>query len=185
MIKKYLCIPIVFLILSFSGCGEKESDFKTYSNKVVEFTYPTSWQVIDPQKIDLQPKPEVLIQASLVDEGFVANINLTIQTAPMLAPSAKDQAEQNVELMKIMGKTYGIKDYKQINFSPVKIGNIEAGILTSEFTISQNNINVKNNQLIVPRGQKTYILTMTSKKEKWETYEPIFKNTVSSFKLLE
>lgn len=179
-----LTIGLLVLLLAF-GCSEKKSEWKTFSNGIVEFSYPTTWQIIDQQKIDLKPKPEVLIQAPTADEGFIANINMIIQMSPMLAPSAKDQADQNIELLKIMSKSYGIKDYKQIDFSPLKIGNVEAGILTSEFTISQNNITVKNNQLIVPKGQKTYFLTLTSRKEKWETYEPIFKNILSSFKLLE
>ena len=134
--------------------------------------------------LEMQPSPEFIIYAPVDDsKQFAANVNLVIQTFPFLAPSAKEQADSAGVLFELLGSSAGIKDFKQVDFAPLNIGNIEAGVSTNEYVISQNNIVVKNQQLIVPFGQKSYILTLTCTKDDWETYEAEFQKIISSFKL--
>ena len=166
--------------------GIVEPKWKTYSSDEYEFSYPSSWIVVNPEEtgMEMEPSPEFIIYPSLDEEkDFAANINLVIQTFPFLAPSAKEQADSAGELFEILGSGTGIKNYKQVEFTTLKVGNIEAGVSTNEYIISQNNLAVKNQQLIVPLGQKSYILTLTCAKDEWEVYEADFQKLINSFKL--
>jgi len=168
------------------GTADLEKKWETYSTDVYEFDYPSSWMITNPEEVGLevQPSPEFIIYAPVDDsKQFTANVNLAIQTFPFLASSAKEQADSAGVLFELLGSSTGIKDFKQVDFTPLNIGNIEAGVSTNEYVISQNNIAVKNQQLIVPFGQKSYILTLTCAKDDWETYEAEFQKIISSFKL--
>lgn len=168
------------------GTADLEKKWETYSTDVYEFDYPSSWMMTNPEEVGLevQPSPEFIIYAPVDDsKQFTANVNLAIQTFPFLAPSAKEQADSAGEFLKILGSGTGIKNYKQVEFTTLKVGNIEAGVSTNEYIISQNNLAVKNQQLIVPLGQKSYILTLTCAKDDWETYEADFQKTIASFRL--
>jgi hypothetical protein len=164
--------------------GIVEPKWKTYSSDEYEFSYPSSWIVVNPEEIGMEMEPslefEFIIYPSLDEE---TNINLVIETFPFLAPSAKEQADSAEELLEILGSGFGIKNYKQVEFTTLKVGNIEAGVSTNEYIISQNNLAVKNQQLIVPLGQKSYILTLTCAKDEWEVYEADFQKLINSFKL--
>ncbi len=192
--RKKIFVFLVLLILamvfatscSSSDKADVEPKWKTYSSDEYEFSYPSSWIVVNPEEagLEVQPSPEFIIYAPVDEEkDFAANINLVVQTFPYLAPSAKEQADATGQFLELFEGGTGIKGYKQVKFSSQKIKDIEAGVSTNEYVISQNNMAVKNQQLIVPLGQKSYILTLTCAKDEWETYEAEFQKIISSFKL--
>lgn len=189
-------MPLLWAVLFVSaiiliGCGssdnaDADTQWKSYSTDAYEFNYPSSWEITEPEKMGLEARSstEFIIYAP-VDEtkDFAANVNLAIQKFPLLAPSAKEQADSASAFFELLGSSSGIKDFKQIDFIPLKIGNVEAGMLTSEYIISQNNIGVKCQQLIIPQGPQSYILTATCAKDDWETYEADFQKIIASFRL--
>lgn len=183
-----LIIAMVFV----TGCGssdkvDEDSKWKTYSTDVYEFDYPGLWVMANPEEVgmEMEPSPEFVIYAPLdsKEKDFAANINMVIQSFPFLAPSAKELADAAGDFLELLGSGTGIKDYKQVEFTTLKIGNTEAGVLSNEYVISQNNVAVKNQQLIVPLGQKSYTLTLTCAKDEWEDYKADFQKIIGSFKL--
>ena len=179
---------ILLMVSLLVGCGsaEKGSSWEKYTNKDigVSFQYPSAWKVITDTEDKVIPQPEILIiDPNTVESDFTANINLIIQQSLLLAPSAAEQAEGTEKFFELLGQASGMKDSQSLGFEPVKIGLSEAGILTMEFTISQNNLRVRAKQLIVPAGQRTFILTGTAFVETWDNYEPVFNQVLRSFQL--
>ncbi|MDF9407195.1 MAG: hypothetical protein A4E52_02084 [Pelotomaculum sp. PtaB.Bin013] len=188
---KIRVFPLILIVVLFilTGCNNsnRQQDWKTYSGKGFSFSYPGNWHIGNTEKLGLQKElsPEVIIYAPTKPGEIGAGINLTIQQTPLLAPSAKELADQTVTLFTSSGNANGIKEYKKISFRPVKYGNTDAGILTGEMTAAQNNVTVKSNQLIIPNGFKYFTLTASCKKDEWETYEPEFDKIIESFKITE
>jgi hypothetical protein len=186
MKNKYIFGTLIFLLLiAVIGCesntnGNLDSKYKTYSNKEVAFYYPASWEKVDSEKLNIDPVPEI----NFVNPADGASINLMVTESPVLAPSAEDQVKDAEAMYNAVGKDLGIKEYKKINFSKLKIGKYNAGILTGEMTLSQTDEVMKNKQLIVPIAKNTYTLTLTCDKDKWEQYEPLFNEIIASFKLV-
>jgi hypothetical protein len=181
-----ICLMSLFILTS---CTNKsmttQGEWKTFSGNGIEFSYPSSWVSVNPNKIGIQPIPIALIYVNQDNGGFKDNLNLMIQESPFLAPSAEEQANQTESWFKLYSQTSGVKDYRKEGFTPKNIGDVKAGILTGEYTISQNDIRVKSAQFIVPYGQKTFILTFTCKIDDWESYQPTFNKIVDSFKLTQ
>lgn len=184
----YLILAVVFVTsCSSSNKVDVEAKWKTHSTDAYEFDYPNSWIVGVPKEIGMNIEifPEFAICAPDVSEekDFAANVKIVVHSFASLAPSAKEQADAVVDILELLGRKSGIKDYKQIAFTTRKIGNTEAGISTNEYIIAQNNIAVKSQQLIVPQGQKSYMLILTCKKDEWAAYEADFKKIIDSFSL--
>jgi hypothetical protein len=181
----FIFIPLIIISLLFIGCSTNNSasEYKTYKNKDISFIYPSSWIKVDPKKLDINPTPVFFLASP--DEEDNANINLTVSESPLLAPSAEEQVEDLVHHYEMFGKSYGIKEYKKISFKKLKIGEFNAGILAGELTFSQVDLTVLNAQLIIPIGSKTYCLTATCKKDKWEKYSPVFREILASVKLVD
>lgn len=168
--------------------GEKPKlEWTTYSDSElgISFKYPANWKVQDPSKIETNPSPVFVATDPESPKIFTTNINLIVQQHPYLAPSAKDQIEASNEQYDVQSEAMGMKDYKMLSYLPLDIGEIKAGIADSEFIISQNEKNVRNRILVVPKGQKTFNLTMTTDKDSWDKYEPIFKEISESLEFIE
>lgn len=178
---------IIWLMVSLLvGCGstEKGPSWKKYINNDlgVSFQYPATWKVITDTEGKVIPEPEILIiDPNTVESDFAANINFIIQQSLLLAPSAAEQAESTEEFFELLGQSSGIKDFQSLGFEPVKIGLSEAGILTMEYTVSQNNLRVRAKQLMVPAGQRTFFITCTALVETWDNYEQVFDQVLKSF----
>ncbi len=173
-------VVLVIILALLSGCT---FGWETYSNKVIQFSYPGSWEIGDPKELVGQFPFEFVVYDSKKDPR--TNISLMVQQVPLFAPSAKDQADMVIGLFEFLGPALGISDLQRISFTPMKLGNIDAGLATVEMTTSQNGgMVVREQLLIVPYGSRTYTLTMASVKDKWEAYDPTFKKVIASFKLM-
>lgn len=182
MRKIFLWGVLLVLLVSLAGCFGRDSEWKTYSNKDIEFSYPGSWKIRDVKDFGIQFSPEVAIYD--VKGDFRASISLLVEQSPFLAPSAMEQANREFTMYQLLGGSLGIKDLRKISLVPMKIGNTDVVLATIETTIAQNNLVFRGQLLIVPFGSKTYTLSLGSVKEDWETYESTFKHVVSSVKLM-
>lgn len=179
-------ITIILLIVIAAGCGSSGSGgWKNYSDSKigVSFNYPSDWIVGDPSTLSMPQPPVIFISAPSQDNNFTSNFNLTIQESPYLAPAAEFTANQTVEYFTNFGESMGSKDFKKMSYQNSQdVSN--AGILTFEWTIAQSNQRLKQMQLIVPRGNKTYTMTFSTSPEAWEKYKPIFDKIVSTFQVI-
>ncbi len=179
---------LAFLILALLynvGCSKDQGGWATFSKSGVgiKFRYPSKWVIGDPNKLDIQPVPDAYIYdpEKNNDDNFMTNLNLLVQHSPLLAPSAEGQAQETAQTLSLPGT--GIENYKKLRYEPIQYGNTNAGLLTSEFTLSQNNKQLKNIEVFIPVGQKTYILTFTTSPDSWDNYKPLFDETIKSIEI--
>lgn len=196
--KKYLGVIILIFCIVISGCaskveggltnGDEEQKLSVYSNKEIgiTFSYPEKWEIQDAEKAGINPIPELLVIDPSSTGAFTTNLNLIVQQSLLLAPSAEEQANATGDIFK--DEMSGVRDYKMLTYTPWDVtGNmcvIKAGIADCECIISQNETAVRYRQLIVPVGQKTYIITMITDKENWDNYDTVFSEIVESFKFI-
>lgn len=190
---RYVHFLILAVILVISGCGanvassaaEGSDGLKTYDGGKVSFKYPENWK--QPDKSDLPAvaqQSEVMFGDFSGSGKFASNVNVVIQESPGLAPSATIQADQTDNMMKSMGATLGISDYKRLGFTERVYGEkFKAGVLTAEFTLSQTGDKVASIQYYVPIGAKTYIMTLSFDKESFDAkkYDTLIEKMVGSF----
>ncbi|HWP96953.1 MAG TPA: PsbP-related protein [Syntrophomonadaceae bacterium] len=158
----------------------KQQQWTSYSNEElgIAFSYPLEWKTVDPTK----NKSGILIFMAAAPNSSTS-IYLTMQSSDTYDFSAEELANATVEDYKsVEGKS--VKDYKKIAYSSLDIGNYKAGFLDSEFTFFPNGQTVRNRQLFVPTGQKSYFLNMTTEKSNWNKNEPIFTEIIKSFKFI-
>lgn len=190
--KKYLlALFLISLIVFVSACGanlnETNSDLKKYIHEEtgVSFLYPSAWKILAPSESPDEVKG-LFSQAEVVilsDDNSGANVNLVISKSPILAPGALEQVEATESMYELLGNQLGIKDYRRLDLQEYTVDKFNAAILKYEITSPQTNVTTIGEQLLVPVGQNTYILTCTVEKEQWEKYEPIFDVIIKSFSL--
>ncbi|MHB1167034.1 MAG: PsbP-related protein [Carboxydocellales bacterium] len=182
--KKLLVVATLLLLLT--GCSSGDG-WTLYTNKQynVAFYYPDTWQIEDSQKVQMTQKPVVLILDTAKNEdNSTAGITFTAEQAPLLAQPAEEQVNSLVKQFELSEAAMGIKDFKKISYEPVKkYKDLQAGIMTYQYTIAQSNQIVKAMLLVVPRGKVTYGLTLTSTPNQWDTYKPTFDKIAASFDL--
>lgn len=178
---------IIFAIAFTAGCGafnKADAGWRTYSNDVCEFEYPSSWRVADIGDLEIEPKPELLLYATKSrNDKFLTNANLIIEEHQALAPSAKEHADNTTKWFETSGSSAGYSSYQLLDFTPYDIGSVEAGIILAEYTIAQSGITVMSQQLVAPVEQQSFYLTLTCKKDDWDLYKEDFEKMISSFKL--
>lgn len=185
--------PAVFLALLIlaaavmAGCGasgKADTEWKTYSADDYEFEYPGSWEIADIADLKVEQKPELLLYAAKSKKDkFLVNANLMIEQHPDLAPTAKEYADSTSKWFEETGPSAGYSNYQLLDFTPCELGNVEAGIVLAEYTISESGITVMSQQLVAPVGQQSYYLTLTCKKDDWDVYQDDFQRMIASFKL--
>jgi hypothetical protein len=77
--------------------------------------------------------------------------------------------------------SYGVHDYKVLNFYEIIRQGRKAGVLTATEVVTETGQTVKLKQAFFPNGQKTYVLTFATSPEQWEDYEPAFETMVDTF----
>lgn len=198
----------IFMAIVLVGCGigqsnepvstqentmeENRLSMSTYSNEElgISFDYPADWVIDNSIAEQLQEgflfessAPLVFIVEPEPDEGFANNINFVIEQTLFLAPSGLEIAEQSVEMYKTFGPNMGMSDFREVEVKPFDVGNFKSGVLIGEYVLSQTGTELSVMQLIVPFGQKVYNLTMTVKREDYQTYRPVFDKIAESFKI--
>lgn len=190
-----LVIVILTVMAALVGCGEKEKAitnavapsvvWKEYANSDYGFTlkYPEGWDVRDPNEFNVPGMITVIMDKATGTDTFTTNLNIVTEQSAIMAPSAKTYADTTVRLYSEKGAQLGMEEYKRISFEPVDIGKQKAGVLTGTYVLGQTGQKMQNAQLIVPNGQSTLILTLTTVQADYERNKPVFNEIIKSFDL--
>ncbi|NLC76694.1 MAG: hypothetical protein GX750_03630 [Clostridia bacterium] len=184
--KKMILLTICLLFMTIiTGCGGNTGSGE-FSNGEVSFTYPTNWKEIKYKKdADMAQYIEAFVGAPMKMGEFQPNVNLTVHSfPPEAAPDLKELIRAAEEAFTTNGSAMGIRDYSRLDYEVLLLDGIEAGLLTSEYTVAKNTTKVKTMQLIVPLKDKAYNLTATCSSSQWSEYEEIFQAIVASFSIL-
>ncbi len=75
-----------------------------------------------------------------------------------------------------------LTNYNLVSEGPTTLGGIDAYELVGTFT--QGSFNIKNKQDFLVQNQKAYVITSTALQSNYDTYQPVFDESVQTFKLV-
>lgn len=147
-----------------------KSDWKAYNNEELSFDYPTEWRFeeSDKEKILFQIYPNRLGD----EDGFLDNINLAIQPAPVNLTLEK--VEQLVERGNSKLEGYELLKSNKLNSKGSEILNLE-------YLATRKGYNLKYKQHFIINGDKLYNFTFTAKPD---SYSKRLDKVVKMFKSL-
>lgn len=180
-----LTICLLFMTI-ITGCSGGNTGSGEFSNGEVSFTYPADWKEIKYKKdADMAQYIEAFVGAPMKMGDFQPNANLTVHSfPPRKTPDIHELIRAAEEAFTVNGSAMGIENYRRIDFEVLYMGEVEAGLLTSEYTVSKNNTRMKTMQLIVPLEDKAYNLTATCSSSQWDEYEAVFTEIIQSFSII-
>lgn len=181
-----LLTACLLFITMLTGCSSGNFETAEFSNGEVSFTYPAHWREINYKKdAHMAQFIEAFVGAPVKLGDFQPNVNLTVHSfPPETTPDLEELIGAAEEAFTEDGSAMGIQDYSRINFEVIPLDGVEAGLLTSEYTLTKNMTRVKIMQLIVPLEGKAYNLTATCTSSQWDEYEMVFKEIIQSFSVI-
>lgn len=187
----FIAIPaiLILLIIAFFS-GESDTSNTALNDGYVrhehkEFTieYPKTWKSIKPSTIELNmPTDTIKVMFFDENEDSFDNLNIEVQEADFIAPSAEYLANLTVNQMQLFGESmFGMSNFTKIDFNEKKYGQFKAGVLTSKYEISQTGHELVLSQYIVPIKNKVYVLSITTNLDNYEEDKDMINRIIDSF----
>lgn len=164
----------------------KQTTPPTYINKVYNFSMlqPVGWTE---KENTLQEYGRnnlgytVLFTLPKNESGYATNINVNVKTFPAIQTTPINQIRGSFE--NGLHSAYATQDYFQVT----KKGSLTVNGKNSfffEYGAKINGTFVASKQVVIPDGDKAFIITYASEKEDYDAYLSQFTKILSSFKIL-
>jgi len=108
------------------------------------------------------------------DTGFRVNMNVIVESTSLTLSAYVSAAKTQL--------SQGLTNYYLVSEGPKTIGGVDAYELVNTFT--QGAFNIKDKQTILVQNQKGYVITSTALQSNYDTYQPVFDESVQTFKLV-
>jgi hypothetical protein len=108
------------------------------------------------------------------DTGFRVNMNVVVESTSLTLSAYVSASKSQLYA--------GLTNYYIVSEGPKTIGGIDGYELVGTFT--QGASSIKNKQDFLVQNQKAYVITSTALQSNYDTYQPVFDESVQTFKLL-
>ena len=189
--QRPLLIALILLAGGEAAFGETYADPSGFS-----FTYPEGWvavtsaamgdvkQVIPGElkdwvvrnNVDLNQIAVVLIRDA--NEEFLENLNVVVK--PQQIPVNDKTAKELTAAISQQYGTMGVK-LEGVQGRVEKIGSHNAIVVGFQSRLPGVDATLRQKQIVIPGGGKTYIVTCTAKADTFDQYRPTFDGVLASF----
>jgi gas vesicle protein len=138
---------------------------------------PNIQKWVEKNKVDLSHAAVLIIRNG--DEDFLENINVVV--ARTQAPTSGRAAKELSEVMREKCRSMGIA-IEDLEVSVQQVGSNEAVVFDHKIKLPFLDSLLKQKQVIIPGGGKTYTVTCTAKDDTFAKYSSTFDGILASFR---
>ncbi len=156
--------------------------WQTLSTDEVSFRYPPGWEQADAEILyNMGPFVQAMVYEP-TQGAFATNVNLVVEATPGMTMSAKEYASHAIATYATQGQEFGIDRYEFIRQKALRLGSTDSHMIYGELVVSGTTLPLRNFQLVVPCGERFFVLTGTCMKGDWEDNEAVFDKIAKSFR---
>ncbi len=164
-------LSLVLLALMFDVSVFASVDSNAYVNPSNRFSLnpPSGWTV-DSSGV----YGTAVVFYGPTDTGFRVNMNVIVESTSLTLSAYVSASKSQLSA--------SLTNYNLVSEGPTTLGGIDAYELVGTFT--QGSFNIKNKQDFLVQNQKAYVITSTALQSNYDTYQPVFDESVQTFKLV-
>ena len=164
-------LSLVLLALMFDSSVFASVDSNAYVNSNNRFSInpPSGWVVDSSGAFGT-----LVIFYGPTEANFRVNMNVIVESTSLTLSAYVSASKSQLYA--------SLTNYNLVSEGPTTIGGIDGYELVGTFT--QGAYNIKNKQDFLVQNQKAYVITSTALQSNYATYQPVFDESVQTFKLL-